>query len=165
MEINSEFQLTISPMLLSPVVSPAGNPSVGTWCLCFMNSLNCLMRSALLKLFFKKYLQSPPCVISLWRFQCVTIFLRLPQNCQTPQLLPPSPSPPPPPQASRPKRISALAAKYFFHDGIESTGDCFAGNEQDEYNNDSDSGDSDDEEYTWPPKAASFELVTWSGLL
>ena len=41
-------------------------------------------------------------------------------------------------------------------DGIESDGNCFAGNERDEYDtstsdNESDSGDSDDELYTWPP--------------
>ena len=47
--------------------------------------------------------------------------------------------------------------------------DCF-GDDGDEFDtdfsdNDSDSGDSDEEVYTWPPKVSSFELVTWYGLL
>ena len=54
--------------------------------------------------------------------------------------------------------------------GIELGGDCFVGNEGDESDtdtsdNDSGSGHSDDEVYTWPPKALSFELVTRYGLL
>ena len=53
-------------------------------------------------------------------------------------------------------RFSALAAQYTLQDGIESDDDCFAGNEGDESDKDtsdidSDSGDSDNEVYTWPP--------------
>ena len=47
-------------------------------------------------------------------------------------------------------------SKYTLQDGIKSDEDCFAGNKGDECHtdtpdNDSDSGDSDDEAYTLPP--------------
>ena len=55
-------------------------------------------------------------------------------------------------------------------DSIESDDNCFVGNEGNELDtdtsdNNSDNGDSDDEVNTWPPKASSFELVTWYGQL
>ena len=64
-----------------------------------------------------------------------------------------TPPPSPPLQASRPQRFSALVAKYTLPNGVETDDDCFAGNEGDESitntsDNDSDSGDSDDEVYT-----------------
>ena len=44
---------------------------------------------------------------------------------------------------------------------IRLAGDCFAGKKGDKYDtitsdNESDSGDSDDELYTWPPEESSF---------
>ena len=67
-----------------------------------------------------------------------------------------TPPPLPPPQALRSQCFSVLVAKYMLQDGIESDDDCFAGSKWDEADtdiseNDSDSGDSDDELYTWAP--------------
>ena len=77
---------------------------------------------------------------------------------------------PDPESAKQHLRFSVLVAKYTLQDSTESDDDCFAGNEghesdTDTSNNDSDIGGSDDEVYNWLPKASSFELVTWYGLL
>ena len=111
------------------------------------------------------------------RFQCVTVCLQLPRSHQ---LTPPSPSPPLQtwhlqrfsahvakymllftcPEATKHHHHhhhyphhAALNAKYTSQDGIESDDDCFADNEEDEFNTDPfdknrDSGDSEDEVYT-----------------
>ena len=62
-------------------------------------------------------------------------------------------TPPTTPQALRPQQFSAIIANYLLQDGIETDDDCFAGNKRDESDtntpdNDSDSGDRDDEMYT-----------------
>ena len=57
------------------------------------------------------------------------------------------------PQALRQQQFSAIVATYVLQDGIETDDDCFAGNKRDESDtntsdNDSDSGDIDDEMYS-----------------
>ena len=62
---DSGIQLTISPLLLSPILSPVGNPRGG------------LMKSALFILFFKETCSYRPVAFPESHFQCVTVFLHL----------------------------------------------------------------------------------------
>ena len=75
-----------------------------------------------------------------------------------------------PPQASHPQQFSAIFAKYTLHDGTELDDDYFADNKKDESDtdtsdNESESGDNNDDVHTGPPKASRFDIVTWYGLL
>ena len=71
-----------------------------------------------------------------------------------------------PTQAWSLQLFSALIGKYVLQDGIESDDDCFQGNEgyesdTDIFVNDSDSGDSDDEVYTWSPYTWQHRILKW----
>ena len=157
MEINSGLQSTISPMLLSPMLLPLSNPSGGMvpltsrirsiiwWYLPYSNSS------------LKNLCSRRTVAFSENNFQCVAASLRLPRSHQTP---------PPPTQAWSLQLFSALIGKYVLQDGIESDDDCFQGNEgyesdTDIFVNDSDSGDSDDEVYTWSPYTWQHRILKW----
>ena len=153
MEINSELQLTISPMLLSPMLLPLSNSSGG------MVTLTSRIRSIIwwylpyLNSSLKNLCSRRTVAFSESPFQYVAASLRLPRSHQTP---PPPPTPSPPTQAWSLQLFSALIWKYVLQDGIESDDDCFQDNEGNEsdiyiFVNDSDSGDSEDEVYTWSP--------------
>ena len=70
-----------------------------------------------------------------------------------------------PPQASHPQQFSAITAKYTLHDGTELDDDYFADNKKDESDtdtsdNESESGDNNDDVHTGPPKASRLDIVT-----
>ena len=108
MEINSGLQLTRYLILLPPMLSPVRNPSAGVvplaswipsvvwWDLPY---LNCSLKN----LCSCRTVSFPESC-----FQCVTVFLRLPQSQQTP---PPSPSLSP--QVWHRQRLSALVARWY----------------------------------------------------
>ena len=93
------------------------------------------------------------------RFQCVTVSLHLRRSLQTSPL----PSPPsPPPQAWCLQRFSALAAKYTLQDGIESDDDCFAGTDQSDNRDQSDTDTSDNDTDSCDSNVTILSIELWT---